>query len=160
MLVVTTVHYQSYSDHIKTDVRLAKFSLSNLQLNSNKQVVNLAKIHLKNSAIEVFVQRDEKLSNANVTEGIVWPQWQINVNKISLLNDSFTFRTFTRKDKPNTFNLEYPVLTAVNLETKNVQYKPLEIRALFQSLSFKDRSNFKLNNLGFELNLKPKLLTL
>jgi hypothetical protein len=71
MLVATTVHYQSYSDHIKTDVRLAKFSLNNLQLNSNKQVVNLTKIHLKNSAIEVFVQRDEKLSNANVTEGIV-----------------------------------------------------------------------------------------
>ncbi|MFT6947931.1 MAG: translocation and assembly module TamB [Vicingaceae bacterium] len=160
VLDATTVHYQSYSNQIKTDVHLAKFSLSNLKLNTNKQVVNLSKIHLKNSAIDVFVQSDEKLSNANVTEGIVWPQWQINVNKISLLNDSFTFRTSTRKDKPNTFNPEHPVLTAVNLEAKNVQYKPEELRALFQSLSFKERSNFKLNNLGFELNLRPKLLTL
>ncbi len=138
-------------------------------LNLQSQEVDFTTIDLKNSLVEVQLPEPEPTSSKASTETPapinreeIWPDWKINVSKISLINNQILYQQGNEKPSNNQFDPKNIQLSHFNLKAKNIQLsKEVSAKLNITEFNFEENvSNFQLNQLTFEADLSSEKFNL
>jgi len=152
------VDYQSKVDQLSSKAVIQHFSLDSTDLNLNDQTLKLNEVLLDNSSFRVIAmaENNSEKDSVNNETAIEWPDWNVQLNRALFSQNSIEFRTSMKQDVNNQFNYDHLDLSGLDLDLANVSLQKDELSANLQSFSFKERSNFKLQDLAFQLNVTPK----
>lgn len=135
----------------------AKMPLLNLQ----SQEIKFNTINLENSLVQIELPEPETDSSESSQDAQafdieeIWPDWEVNVAEINLINNQILYQQGTKKPIANQFDPQYIQLSNFNFKAENIQLsKEVNAQLTITEFNFKENvSNFKLNNLSFEAGL-------
>jgi len=158
-------YYSSTPDGLATklDIKSLKTTIPKMDLATNN--VFIQEFLLKDSDIilEVTSILNEKVDEIpqNIEEAIeefVWPIWTIQVNKISLYNDAFTYSVNGEVSEPNSFNPNAVKLKDLNLEASGIFLKNKEAGLKISNFSLAETSGLNLKELSIDLQVSDNQL--
>jgi len=162
-----STYYSSAPDGLaaKLDIGQLKTSIPKMDLQNN--IVLIEDLLLKESDIilEVNSIADEKVREVpqdieKSLEEFVWPNWDVQVNKVSFIADEFTYLVDGTKIQAETYNANALAVSNLNFEATNIYLKNETAGASIDNLTFKESSGLNLKELKGNLEVTDTNLNL
>ncbi len=165
-LQLDNVHalYESPYDSLSTEGHIAHFTLTKGSLDLDKQSISLGNTLLANSTVKLHLPKGSDVPIQSQKEiaqqGFQWPGWTVTSTDLQLQNDYFSMHIGDKKTKTGEFDPNHIELNPLNLHASNAYFKKEAVGLTLTGLTFKDRSGFTLDKLGFELAVDKKNISL
>ena len=89
-----------------------------------------------------------------------WPDWDVEVNQISLSENQITFQTTKNSPTKGVFNPGWLEIINLNFEAEDITYQPGKASLSLNDFSFSERSGLILKELNFDLELTNERLSI
>lgn len=161
-----SLDYNAIPDRTTAKLDIGNFRFELPMANLKEQKIVLDELSLDNSKVfvkqlsngEPFTPSDTTLA----TEPIVfeWPNWNIEVNEISLKKNHITFQTTDSLPENGVFNPNWLEVENFNFDADDIAYQPGKASMSINGFSFAERSGLTLNKLAFDLNVTDQSLSI
>lgn len=129
---------------------------------------NIGEFDLRNSIVLVRTETESQTTPTPVEEtdnsqsidnsAFTWPEINLTVNSIDLVDDKFSFFVGNDKVEKSVFNPNAVVLTNLNLDGSNLKIGDQEANVSIDSATFSEGSGFDVNQLAISFQLNEKQL--
>ncbi|WP_417364126.1 translocation/assembly module TamB domain-containing protein [Galbibacter sp.] len=156
-------NYDLPLEKVSLDLELGNSSLKDGDFNLPEAKIALNSFALENTNItytnlsSAEVVQDTVIQNAEVP--LVWPNYQVDVEEISLVNNKVYYRDSMVAPHQN-FNASDLQIEALTLNADHLHYAPKELRAHLENFTFRDAKRFWLKNIAFDLVVEKESATL
>jgi len=162
-----SAYYSSSPDGLATklDIGLLNTSIPKMDLQNN--VVLIEDILLKESDIilevnSIAAEKEKEVPQdiESSLEEFVWPNWEVQVNKVSFIDNEFTYLVDGAKIQAETYNQNALAVSNLNFEATNIYFKNETAGASIDKLTFKESSGLNLEEFKGNLELTDTKLDL
>ncbi|RKS53026.1 uncharacterized protein DUF490 [Gillisia mitskevichiae] len=162
-----SAYYSSSPDGLATklDIGLIKTKIPKIDLANNDILID--EISLNNSIIvlEVTSTTDKKLEEAPkdleiALEEFVWPNWYVQVNRVSFKEDQFTYLVNGASVNTDIYDPNAISITELNFEASDIYLKNETASASIKEFTFQESSGLNLKELQGDLNVTNTNLSL
>lgn len=155
------VNYASVPDKIETHLNLGNFILNETEVDLDQQKIQLNRFLLDSSSMRLItLQELAEKENSSTTTPFKWPNWEIDIEEITLAENSFYLQSSEATMRSKSFNPKLIQLDKLQLVANDLHYLPDDLSASFQSFSFYEGNQFFLKNLAFNLALDENSLNI
>lgn len=155
-----TAYYNSSPDGIATKLDIGNLSTAIPKMDLANNDILIDKIVLAESDIlfEVNTMLNQKVEKEpqgidEPLEDFVWPNWNVQVDKISLKDNNFKYLVDEAVVKPNTYNPNALAIQELNFEASNIYLKNETAGASLTSVSFTENSGLNLKKLEGDIKV-------
>lgn len=158
-------YYESEPDGMMADISLGDFlvELPEANLENNKVVLKTLKLH-DSEVIFKMEQQEIKEPDAQQAAEIEpdpdspfeWPEWSIDVDKISLASNHILFQSGVESPQVGYFNPEAIDLNDFTFQANNIYLKEERAGLRLEDFSFEEISGFELQQLAFSFDLSDQ----
>lgn len=154
--------YESIPDRMKADGHIGELLIELPQADLQKQIVRLENFSLVNSNIyyHSFLPSQSPADTTASSTAFIWPQWDVEADKISLDNNSIIYKTDSLTNNTKQFDPTNIHLAGIRLDLKDVKYQPENASLSLSDFSFNEQSGFRLKDFGVDLALESKSIKL
>lgn len=147
--------YNSIPDSLNTKFRIADLNVENSTFNLKDNIINSNSIVLANSEIELKMQQKTSATtdDSNKPEestAFQWPEWNINIAKIDLDQNTFNYSVNNAKVEKGVFNPNAIEMDNLVFQAKDILYKEGEASAEIEKIQFKEGSGIDLNKFNLQ----------
>lgn len=152
------VHYSSLPDSIVADFNLGDLQLKVSKADLSSQDIQINQFSLNNTNIQVDLNKqrvpktktENNLVSPESVASFIWPNWNVNVESISMANNNLHFQLGERSKTFKGFNPDYIVLTNFNFYANDIALSSNKSAKLnITDFSFNESSGLALNQLAF-----------
>lgn len=153
-------YYESEPDGMVADVLLGDFLVELPEANLAEQKVVLSTFSLHGSEV-VFKRKPQEITHIEETQPnpdapFNWPEWTIDVDKISLGENRFFYQSGDEAPRPGYFNPEAIDMEDFTFLANNIYMKEEKAGMDLEAFSFKEISGFNLQEMMFSLSLSEQ----
>ena len=159
--------YNSIPDGLATKLDIGQLKTSILKMDLVSNDVLIDELLLKETAIVLEVSRllDQKVEEEpkdieQSLEEFVWPNWNVQVNKISFIEDHFTYLVDGATINTEAYNANALSLKGFNFEANNIYLKNETAGATIQKLTFEESSGLDLKEFFGDIKLTDNNLSI
>jgi len=159
-------YYSSTPDRMATKLDIGKLKTTIPKMDLQNNLILIEDFLLKESDIvlEVTTILDQKVDEVpkdieKSLEEFVWPNWDIQIDKVSFIDDDFKYLVNGATVQPDTYNPNALAISDLNFEANSIYLKDKSAGASISSLIFKESSGLELNELVGELKVTDSKLT-
>lgn len=148
-----TVNYTNTVDQQRAELGIGNFTFQAPEVNLQEQQLNVSLIDLKNSNILFHDFGENEVATTVPNEDpapFQWPDWTVDISKISLENNSIEFKTADLQTQKGYFNPEVILLEKLRLSAENIFLKNQEAGLKLSKAGFKEASGFELKEFQVE----------
>ena len=147
--------YNSIPDSLNTKFRIADLNVENSTFNLKDNIINSNSIGLANSEIELKMQQKTSATtdDSNKPEestAFQWPEWNINIAKIDLDQNTFNYSVNNAKVEKGVFNPNAIEMDNLVFQAKDILYKEGKASAEIEKIQFKEGSGIDLNKFNLQ----------
>lgn len=159
-------YYESIPAQMNAQMDLSEFLVELPKADLNEQNIEINQLLLKDSYLAIKMKKespaDDKLKEVGedigdeVEEAIVfeWPDWNVKVNTLDLNQNQVCYQRGEVQLNDQQFNPNYLALSDLVVQLKDIKLSEDEhLQVNFDQISFKERNNFELKNLNFNLEM-------
>ena len=158
------VNYASKPDGILSILDLGGFTAGSAEINLNTNLIAIDEILLNNSEILVetttIQQGIEPTEDPEGNQGFEWPEWNVNVNSISLENNNLSYFSDGAKVEKGVFNPNAIVLKDLNFKAEDIFLAEKTARLRLNEFNFTEASGYVLKEFALVLELDENSLDL
>ncbi|RJE72976.1 translocation/assembly module TamB domain-containing protein [Reichenbachiella sp. MSK19-1] len=151
-----TVRYAARPDTMSLDAVIGYLLLEDPVLDLTQQYIQGKKLQLDDSDIAWHSMAMEEQESDTLTQSSAsfeWPDWQVQVDDISLERNHLSYTTGSNTPTVGAFNpqaMEYRDLT---LKAEDISLQDQQAHLILNQLTFAEASGFTLSELAFELTV-------
>ncbi|WP_237701623.1 translocation/assembly module TamB domain-containing protein [Algoriphagus machipongonensis] len=159
------LNYENQVDQQQADVFIQAFSIGMPKLDLAQQIVEINEVSLAESSIlyhdfSPSPATQENTSASLETEEFAWPDWKVNLSKITLSENNLEYKTVDLPSKKGEFNPEVILLNQLNLEGSDISLDESSAKLLIEKFQLQEGSGFELKDLNLDLEIDQKALSI
>ena len=161
-----SLDYNSIPDRTTAKLDIGNFRVELPTANLKEQKIVLDELTLNDSKVFVKQLSSDELQTPSYStvssEPIVfeWPNWNVEVNEISLKKNHITFQTTDSLPKNGVFNPNWLEVENFNFEADDIEYQLGKASMSINGFSFVERSGLALKKLAFDFNVTDESLSI
>jgi len=155
-----TAYYNATPDGLATklDIGTLKTSIPKMDLVNNDVLIDELLLKDSDIILEVITILDQKVAEVpkdieQSLEDFVWPNWTVQVNKVFLRDDQFTYLVDGAVIKTDIYDANALAVKDFNFEASNIYLKNETAGANIKTLSFKESSGLNLKELTGDIKV-------
>ncbi|WP_299601885.1 translocation/assembly module TamB domain-containing protein [uncultured Aquimarina sp.] len=142
------IFYQSVPDSITFSSNIGKLDIDNSYINLIDEEYSINEFKFDDSKILLKSLSNSKKNQPQKESPFHWPDLTLNINFISLENNSFLFQNKSTFRKEKQFDPSYISLQSILLKAENLNIAKGKAGVNLQKTAFTDHSGFKLRHLS------------
>lgn len=159
--------YSSEPDGLSTVVEIGNFTGDAAEIDLDQSIIDIKEISLANSEI-LFettttaidtVNTEEPIVNGE-TQGFDWPEWQVNMEAISLEDIDFSYFVDGAEAVEGKFDPNAVVINDLNFIAENILLKEESVGINLEKFNFITASGLALKQFNFDLEMTENILVL
>jgi hypothetical protein len=163
-----TAYYESQPDGMVADISLGDFlvELPEADLSQNKVLLKTLRLHDSEIIYKVAQRDPQELPEGEEEEaispegGFEWPEWDIDVDQISLAGNRILYQSAEENPQEGYFNPEAIDLHNFTFMANNIYLKEKKAGINLETFSFEEISGFRLQEMTFSLGLSDQAMRL
>ncbi|WP_144963841.1 translocation/assembly module TamB [Gillisia sp. Hel_I_86] len=155
-----TAYYNATPDGLATklDIGMLKTSIPKMDLVNNTVIIDQILLTESDIVLETTALLDQKVENVpkdieQSLEDFVWPNWTVQVNKVSFSEDRFTYLVDGAIIKSDIYDPNALAIKDFNFEASNIYLKNETAGATIKTFTFKESSGLNLEKLAGDLKV-------
>nr|WP_029331242.1 translocation/assembly module TamB domain-containing protein [Gillisia marina] len=155
-----SAYYNATPDGLATklDIGTLKTSIPKMDLVNNDVFIDELFLKESDIVLEPTTLTDPKVAEKpknteQFIEDFVWPNWTVQVNKVSFIEDQFTYLVDGAIIKSDVYNPNALAIEDFNFEASNIYLKNETAGANIKTLTFKESSGLNLKELTGDLKV-------
>ncbi|HSM63512.1 MAG TPA: hypothetical protein VK833_06200, partial [Gillisia sp.] len=155
-----SAYYSSTPDGLASKLDIGNFNTSISKINLANNEILIDELLLNESAIVLEVTtlldpnlKEESKDIEQSLEEFVWPNWNVQVDKVSFVDDQFTYLVDGATINAEAYNANALSLKEFNFEASNIYLKNESVGALIKTLTFSESSGLALKEFTGDFKL-------
>ncbi|MGW8123376.1 translocation/assembly module TamB domain-containing protein [Roseivirga echinicomitans] len=157
-----SLDYNSIPDQTTAKLDIGNFRVELPTANLMEQKIVLDELILNDS--KIFVKQlssgESQAPSDQAPFDFEWPNWNVEVNEISLQKNHITFLTTDSLPTKGLFTPNWLEVENFNFQADDIEYHKGKASLSINAFSFEERSGLTLKKLAFELNVTDKSLSI
>ncbi|MBZ9779067.1 translocation/assembly module TamB [Psychroflexus sp. CAK8W] len=155
------INYNSQPQSITSETYFNDFTLSELDLNLDSQVLNLDQLVWKDSRMKLEMDSTQNTSEdpkeSTEPQSFSWPEWTVYVNKLDVKNQNIEFSQNGKRPEKNTFSSEALAFNSFYFKLNNLEVsKDESLRFDLNDLRFEEKSGLYLQEFKVDARLNSE----
>ncbi|MCH4823082.1 translocation/assembly module TamB [Gramella lutea] len=152
--------YASVPDSISTNVQVYKLKLDNTKFDLKQNSIFSNSIEVQNSKFGLALIQKANTSQVQEkqSQNFEWPDFNIEIAKIDLENNSINYKVNDETVRKGTFNPNAVKLDSLIFKASNIAYEPGNVNSEINELKFQEASGIEINNFNFKAQINEEAI--
>ncbi|MFT4680278.1 MAG: translocation and assembly module TamB [Granulosicoccus sp.] len=159
-LIDIELNYTSIVDSMDVSTELGELAISNTALDLQNQDISVDELILKNSDVRLQLPATEPEETTAAPTPFIWPDWNLNLGRLELADNSVELKMGRVLETPNAFNANDLRIDGLQVLVENVKLMENQANLELTHLALSEKSGFRLNKLGLKANLDDEQLAM